>query len=91
MYNFNQIPSEAQVKKYIRRILFGKNVFCPECRSRKVLAEKNRYRCVDCQIGFSVVPCHSICSGLLAYSEPFSLLNVILQKLNKKPIPIGHR
>ncbi len=29
MYQLKQIPSEAQIRKYVRRIVFGKNVFCP--------------------------------------------------------------
>lgn len=54
MYTLKQIPSEAQVKKYIRQIVFGKNMFCPECRSRHVYKAQNRYRCVDCRIRFSL-------------------------------------
>ncbi len=54
MYQLNQIPSEAQIRKYLRRILFGKNVFCPNCRSRKVWKSENRYRCPDCRIRFSL-------------------------------------
>lgn len=34
MYQFRQIPSEAQIKKYLRRIVFGKNIYCPTCRTR---------------------------------------------------------
>jgi len=55
MYTLNQIPSEAQIKKYLRRILFGKNIYCPECKSRKVVSEKQRYRCVSCRKRFSLI------------------------------------
>lgn len=55
MYTLNQIPSETQIKKYLRRILFGKNMFCPRCHSRKVLADKERYRCVSCRTRFSLL------------------------------------
>lgn len=54
MYQLKQIPSEAQIKKYLRRIVFGKNVFCPNCRSRKVWRSEQRYRCPDCRIRFSL-------------------------------------
>jgi hypothetical protein len=37
MYQLNQIPSESQIRKYLRRIVFGKNLFCPVCRSRKIV------------------------------------------------------
>ncbi len=55
MYNLNQIPSCSQIKKFIRRTLFGKNVFCPECKSRKVTAERNRYWCRSCRCRFSLL------------------------------------
>ena len=55
MYTLNQIPSEAQIRKFLRRTLFGKNVFCPLCRSRKVIAERNRYRCRSCRGRFSLL------------------------------------
>ncbi len=63
MYTLNQVPSEAQIRKYLRRILFGKNIYCPECRSRKVSAEKDRYRCRDCRRRFSLLS-HSWLSNI---------------------------
>lgn len=55
MYTLHQIPSEAKIRKFLRRTLFGKNVFCPWCRSRKVLSEKERYRCLICRQRFSLL------------------------------------
>lgn len=55
MYHLKQIPSKAQIKKYVRRILFGKNVFCPTCRSPRVLCYENRYRCRSCRLKFSLI------------------------------------
>lgn len=52
--NLNQIPSEAQIRKKLRRIIFGKNVFCPWCRSRKVFVSENRYRCKHCRKPFTL-------------------------------------
>lgn len=54
MYNLKQIPSEAQIRKYLRRAIFGKNVFCPECGSYKVWQSYERYRRPDCRIRFSL-------------------------------------
>ena len=54
MYTLNQVPSEAQIRKYIRRILFGKNMFCPMCHSPKVVSERRRYRCRSCRGRFSL-------------------------------------
>jgi len=55
MYQLNQIPSEAQIKKFIRRTLFGKNVLCPGCRSRTVVRYEDRYRCKRCRLKFSLL------------------------------------
>jgi len=54
MHRPGSIPSEIKIRKFIRRILFGKNIFCPECRSRKVIKDGKRYRCKKCRIRFSL-------------------------------------
>jgi len=51
----NQIPSEAQIKKHLRKIIFGKNIFCPHCGSRQVHVSENRYRCKKCRKPFSLL------------------------------------
>lgn len=48
-------PSETQIKKFIRRILFGKNLFCPECKSRDVIKYESRFRCKSCRGKFSLL------------------------------------
>ena len=55
MYQFNQIPSEAQIRKYLRRIVFGKNIYCPVCKTDEVYASQGRYRCRKCRIRFSLL------------------------------------
>ncbi|MDO8591374.1 MAG: IS1595 family transposase [bacterium] len=55
MYTLKQIPSEAQIRKYLRRTIYGKNVYCPECGSYKVWRSYERYRCPDCRIRFSLL------------------------------------
>ena len=45
--SLNQIPSEAQIKKNLRNIIFGKNLFCPACGSRKIYPSESRYRSLD--------------------------------------------
>jgi hypothetical protein len=35
MYTLNQIPSEAKIRKYLRQIVFGGKIFCPDCRHTK--------------------------------------------------------
>lgn len=51
----NQIPSEAQIKKILKKIIFGKNTACPNCRSRKIKTYSGRYRCVKCRKPFSLL------------------------------------
>ena len=51
----NQMPSEAQIKKQLRKIIFGKNLFCPHCHSRQIHVSKSRYRCRKCRKPFSLL------------------------------------
>lgn len=51
----NQIPSEAKIRKHLRKIIFGKNIFCPHCRSRNIFASENRYRCKNCKKPFTLL------------------------------------
>ena len=55
VYHLKQIPSNAQIRKYIRRIVFGKNIFCPACTSHNVTLHDNRYRCRRCRKTFSLL------------------------------------
>ena len=55
MYQLNQIPSEAQIRKFLRRTLFGKNVFCPRCHCREVWRDKERYWCPRCRRRFTLL------------------------------------
>ncbi|OGE74442.1 MAG: hypothetical protein A3I07_00810 [Candidatus Doudnabacteria bacterium RIFCSPLOWO2_02_FULL_42_9] len=51
----NQIPSEAKIKKQLRLIIFGQNVSCPHCRSRRIIVFEKRYRCRRCRKRFSLL------------------------------------
>jgi len=73
MYKLNQVPSEAQVKKYLRRIIFGKNVFCPRCRSREILKYENRYRCRRCRTKFTLIS-HTWLKGMKLPLQKFWLV-----------------
>jgi transposase-like protein len=54
MYTLNQIPSEAQIRKYLRQIIFGGKLFCPECRHTNPKKYESRYRCRQCKAKFSL-------------------------------------
>ena len=55
MYQLGKIPSDFQIRKFIRRILFGRNIFCPKCRSKDVICYEARYRCRNCRCKFSLL------------------------------------
>lgn len=73
MYQLNQIPTDAQIKKYLRRIIFGKNIFCPACRSRQIIRYENRYRCKRCRLKFSLLS-HTWLSGMKLTYQKFWLV-----------------
>lgn len=54
MFNLRQIPSDCQIKKLVKRILFGTHLHCPNCKSRKVSKLEDRYRCRKCRKPFSL-------------------------------------
>ena len=74
MYQLRQIPSETQVKKHLRRIIFGKSVFCPECKSRQVVRYEKRYRCRACRVKFSLLSHTWLCDMKLHYQSFWALL-----------------
>lgn len=55
MYQPEKIPSEVKIRKFIKHILFGKNMCCPECRSRQVAKYETRFRCRKCRCRFSLI------------------------------------
>ena len=50
-----EIPSETKIGKFIRFIIFGRNVFCPDCKSRNVIRYEERFRCKKCRSKFSLL------------------------------------
>lgn len=69
MYRLKQIPTEAQIRTYLRRIAFGKNVYCPACHSSHVLRYEERYRCQRCRIKFSLLSHTWLRHSRLSYQE----------------------
>lgn len=55
LYQLNQIPSEAKIRKHIRLCVFGTTIHCPDCFSRNVVAYESRYRCRKCKSKFSLL------------------------------------
>ena len=77
----NQIPSEPQIKKHLKRIIFGKNVFCPFCRSRNIFRSENRYYCRKCRKHFSLLSGTWLNNMKLSYRTFWALLWCWTQKI----------
>lgn len=50
----HQIPTESKIRTDLKKILFGKRLFCPHCSSRSIKKYNNRYRCKVCRKPFSL-------------------------------------
>lgn len=55
VYQLKQIPTEAKIRKHLRRIVFGSTIHCPSCLSRKVFSIHERYWCTKCRKRFSLL------------------------------------
>lgn len=77
----NQIPSETQIRRHLKRIIFGRNMFCPFCRSRKIHKSENRYHCRKCRKHFSLLSGTWLKSMKLSLRTFWSLLWCWTQKI----------
>jgi transposase-like protein len=73
MYTLKQIPSEAQIRKFLKVTIFGKNMYCPQCPSRQVVTYEYRYRCKRCRLKFSLLS-HTWLAGMKLSFQKFWLV-----------------
>ena len=83
VYNLKQIPSKTQIQKYLRKILFGKNVFCPTCKTYKIKVTGSRYWCGKCRTRFSLLS-HTWLRGM---NLPLQILWILLWSWTRQ-IPV---
>lgn len=69
-----QIPSETKIKKHLRKAIFGNNLFCPRCYSRRVYASEDRYRCRRCRKPFNLFTNTWLCGIKLSLRTFWALL-----------------
>ena len=50
----NQLPSEAKIRRQLRQIIFGQNLYCPWCRGRQIKSSEERYWCRKCRKHFNL-------------------------------------
>lgn len=55
MKNHPHAPTPTQITKLLRRHLFGRNIFCPGCKSYSIIRYQKRYRCRKCNLRFSLL------------------------------------
>jgi len=74
MYQLNQIPSDTQIRKLLRRVVFGRNLYCPECKTSHVVVYNERYRCRRCKARFSLTSHTWLSNMKLPWSQFWLLL-----------------
>lgn len=74
MYTLKQIPSEAKIKRLVRKILFGSHTHCPRCKSRRVYRSEERYRCRKCRRPFSLTSNTWLSNMKLSWQEFYLIL-----------------
>lgn len=50
----SQVPREHKIKRELKKVLFGKTMFCPRCGSPQIKKYEKRYRCKVCRKPFSI-------------------------------------
>jgi transposase-like protein len=76
-----QLPSEAKITKKIRKIIYGSNLCCPRCRSRRVYASEHRYRCRKCRRPFTIFTGTWLEGSKLALRTNYALLWCYTQRI----------
>jgi len=82
----NQLPSEAKIRKLLRKIIFGKNLFCPHCHSRKIYRSDGRYRCRKCRKPFTLLSGTWLCHMRLSLSSIYRNIDEWWQVKHRKDI-----
>ena len=77
----NQLPSEAKIKKHLRKIIFGSHLICPRCHSRRVYASDQRYRCRQCRRPFTLLSGTWLSNLKLSHRALWSLIWCWTQKV----------
>lgn len=79
--HLSQIPSETQIKRILRKIIYGKNMFCPFCGNRNIFRSENRYYCRRCKKHFSLLSGTWLNNMKLSYRTFWALLWCWTQKI----------
>lgn len=83
-----QIPSECKIRTELKRILFGKTLFCPFCQGKAIKKYGKRYRCKRCRKPFSFTSVTWL-RGMKLSLQTFWLL--VWCWCNKVPVDQAHK
>jgi len=56
------LSSARKIRAFFKKCIFGRNIFCPACRSHHVVAHQGGYRCKKCSLRFSLLS-HTFLKG----------------------------
>ena len=79
-----KVPSKTKVKAYIKSLVFGKHLFCPECHCYNVIQNDGRYRCRKCRTKFSLLSNTWLCKARLPLEQVWFLLWCFTQQVPVK-------
>lgn len=69
-----QVPSTTYIRSYIKRTIYGRNIYCHECGSYRVVKYGKRYRCRDCLSRFSLLSSTWLSGSKLSYQSLWKVL-----------------
>jgi len=84
-HSLSQIPTENQILKNLKRIIFGKRLKCPDCGRQMYVVEivKNKtFRCKKCRNKFSLTSINWLRGMKITYQHLWLLIYCWQKKLN---------
>jgi transposase-like protein len=88
-HSLSQIPSEKQIAKHLKKVVFGKKVTCPGCHRKMYVQEikKNKlWRCSKCRNKFSLTSVNWLKGMKLSYSHLWALIWSWQNKMNVQQV-----
>lgn len=76
----DQCPSEANIRAFVRKLVFGTHVRCPWCSTRKIANYSGRFHCKKCRRKFSLTSVSWLSGMKLSWSQFWVLLRCWQQR-----------
>lgn len=82
MHILDQVPSEAKIKAFVRKLLFGKCLRCPHCSSFEVRKIECRFYCKKCRKKFSLISVSWLSGMKLSWRQFWILLRCWQERIS---------